>query len=657
MKIKNLFAIAALLLGSASASAQIYSGNFKIQASAAFAGKYEITDFSNDFVIPEDGIVTIPATLTNTSGDDYQIVAIADGAFANFGNPGREIRLDIKGVSFAKEIKYIGTNAFADFGNLATVTFAENSELTTIGSGAFAQDPMLKSISFANCPNLVYFTDNGLVKSGTNSYTTPFVNATVPTNTRLTSITLNTKTADFGLALQKIENLATVNIKDTKIRTLNGNALQGNKKITALELPAKPVYSEDDGSLVRTEAVVLADNALNGTAIATLTINGNVAANGIGALGVPMTVVTAPAVSVPALTTVTITGDVAAGGIKAGAFKDNTKLANVTIQGDVVAGAVVAGAFENAGTAAAAAPGTGIKLTVTASKAVNTAFDQKAFVAATTAADPGTNDVSLALDPDAGAPVIWRAVIVEAPADPGKIFVETNDNTTYFAKYHATAKISVKRGAGDIVVYSAYADGTNIYMDPLYSQADKYVFGATAAEITATPALANAVNVVIKVKGTSSLLKTDEETGKKYIEYAGALAGDLIGMRYKADASILNGIKYNAHITNQAVNAEAGTGNQMWALKKISTNGLKWGLIDNEGTFYINDAFYIEVAKPAPGARVNVIWLDEEGNTTAIQKVETKSANSDAIYNLRGEKVNAAYKGLVIKNGKKFIQK
>ena len=46
------------------------------------------------------------------------------------------------------------------------------------------------------------------------------------------------------------------------------------------------------------------------------------------------------------------------------------------------------------------------------------------------------------------------------------------------------------------------------------------------------------------------------------------------------------------------------------------------------------------------------------GGATAIQgaKVVTVAGNS-AIYNLAGQKVNASYKGIVIKDGKKYIQK
>ena len=57
------------------------------------------------------------------------------------------------------------------------------------------------------------------------------------------------------------------------------------------------------------------------------------------------------------------------------------------------------------------------------------------------------------------------------------------------------------------------------------------------------------------------------------------------------------------------------------------------------------------------GANYTPIKIYFAGGETAINSVK-KAANTDgAIYNIAGQKVNASYKGLVIKNGKKYIQK
>lgn len=55
------------------------------------------------------------------------------------------------------------------------------------------------------------------------------------------------------------------------------------------------------------------------------------------------------------------------------------------------------------------------------------------------------------------------------------------------------------------------------------------------------------------------------------------------------------------------------------------------------------------------GASAKLNFDDEE--TTGITNVNAAESNDDTLYNLAGQKVNAAYKGIVIKNGKKYLVK
>ena len=55
------------------------------------------------------------------------------------------------------------------------------------------------------------------------------------------------------------------------------------------------------------------------------------------------------------------------------------------------------------------------------------------------------------------------------------------------------------------------------------------------------------------------------------------------------------------------------------------------------------------------GASAKLNFNDEE--TTGITNVNAAESNDDTLYNLAGQKVNAAYKGIVIKNGKKYLVK
>jgi len=69
------------------------------------------------------------------------------------------------------------------------------------------------------------------------------------------------------------------------------------------------------------------------------------------------------------------------------------------------------------------------------------------------------------------------------------------------------------------------------------------------------------------------------------------------------------------------------------------------------------DAMIFYQCGKIPGKHVitNVKVLDLEG--TGIKDVKAAKAQDGARYNLAGQKVDAAYKGIVIQNGKKFIQK
>lgn len=60
----------------------------------------------------------------------------------------------------------------------------------------------------------------------------------------------------------------------------------------------------------------------------------------------------------------------------------------------------------------------------------------------------------------------------------------------------------------------------------------------------------------------------------------------------------------------------------------------------------------------AEEASINVksIYLTKSSAPTSVQKVEL-NVNDGAVYNLAGQKVDASYKGIVIKNGKKYINK
>ncbi len=69
------------------------------------------------------------------------------------------------------------------------------------------------------------------------------------------------------------------------------------------------------------------------------------------------------------------------------------------------------------------------------------------------------------------------------------------------------------------------------------------------------------------------------------------------------------------------------------------------------GTAFTADKAYLPASVGAKS--LNIVF----GGTTAINSVQAETTANDAVYNLAGQRVEADYKGIVIKNGKKYINK
>ncbi len=98
-------------------------------------------------------LVEIPETVTEeTTGNTYTVVAIGENAFAPAWDAGWEDMMSsrIKNISIPKTVKTIGKNAFSEANKLETITFAEGSQLTSIGEHAFDTCSTLKSIALPN---------------------------------------------------------------------------------------------------------------------------------------------------------------------------------------------------------------------------------------------------------------------------------------------------------------------------------------------------------------------------------------------------------------------------------------------------------------------------------------------------------------------------
>lgn len=126
-----------------------------------------------------------------------------------------------------------------------------------------------------------------------------------------------------------------------------------------------------------------------------------------------------------------------------------------------------------------------------------------------------------------------------------------------------------------------------------------------------------------------------------------------------------NDLNFKTFIDTEAKKQQVGSTNIYFCgnwKEALLTDGTQW-IIKNEGI----NASIVKAAgvKISPfrayftgipqGSSAKLNFDDEE--TTGITNVNAAESNDDTLYNLAGQKVNAAYKGIVIKNGKKYLVK
>lgn len=85
----------------------------------------------------------------------------------------------------------------------------------------------------------------------------------------------------------------------------------------------------------------------------------------------------------------------------------------------------------------------------------------------------------------------------------------------------------------------------------------------------------------------------------------------------------------------------------------VKNDGIHASVVKANGTKISPFRAYFKGIPEGASAKLNFI----DGEATGINGVNAEAAADGAIYNLAGQKVSAAYKGIVIKNGKKYLMK
>lgn len=215
----------------------------------------------------------------------------------------------------------------------------------------------------------------------------------------------------------------------------------------------------------------------------------------------------------------------------------------------------------------------------------------------------------------------------------------------YYVKFKNTLTSPIKIKATDAKVYAAYldADTKELNMQMFKSKGGYYHIAQG--------------DVVLMLTSLSAVPYTGEDAlvaGTSWLDVAGTVG----------DIDEVNQLKYvTAEDGELRSNIEAdapATTPDIFGWINNATNGYGFQKITSGKTFP-KGTLYVLAKAPAEGAAARVIWRDENGNiedeTTAIEGIVEAKAENGVIYNVAGQKVNASYKGLVIKDGKKYMNK
>lgn len=567
-------------------------------------------------------------------------------------------------------VNEIGT-VFANCEVLTTITNLEVSSITTVADGAFEEDINLTSLEFPTSLTAVNGSPfKGCVKL-----------AELTFNNDGTALTIGDAANNiFGTTLDALTTLKVVAPATDPLTTANVSiataALTGCTNITTLEFAKDGIFSGDIATFALKEtedATITFGNIAAGTTIATIT---GPTGTKTTALTIGDYAMTAAAAIVDGIVSKATVGAITDGSIldAIGQAKElevtgavtaiaaptapNAVLTTINFNDVTIpAGAIATGAFDETN-----APALTDVTWTPADDDATAAFAQDAFGAASVGAaakvtlhtTTAVGDGEYALNEANLYNVIFDATA--AVTDPETITVLGNASATFYygkAQFAAPTKIAKETADGEqVAVYSAFVDASDnkIYMDQLAIVDGYFVVAANKP-------------VVIRMKSPKAPVDMTEEDagyvegGKKATVVVEDAAGADPTMRYDNGGNIVNELEINNILYSSDYIGTNFVGKTLYAMK----NPAKVGIMDfgkvNKKSYLPAGSLYVQTDETISAARLEVVWLDGS-DATAIQSIiEKKGAESDVIYNLAGQKVGASYKGIVIKNGKKMIQK
>lgn len=150
---------------------------------------------------------------------------------------------------------------------------------------------------------------------------------------------------------------------------------------------------------------------------------------------------------------------------------------------------------------------------------------------------------------------------------------------------------------------------------------------------------------------------TDKKVTDDYVELTaegGFKAGDVVS---------ITGVYNNASEKNAAIAIFSGKVGEEASILFKTDNFINARLVNDDPTAQTytltQDAATLQLGRNGnTGACITKLTVVRGGTPTGISNVEASaSAKSSALYNLAGQQVSESYKGIVVKNGKKYLNK
>ncbi len=629
-------------------------------------------------MLSTNAFAATPVTWANTTlRYSYDADAVAAGAtiigFVNELPAASQVTLEIPATVLQSDNKTpinvvaIKANAFEGNTNIQTLTIAD-ANVATINDEAFKGCTALESVTFGKAVTTIGTTAGKGAFSGCTKLATVTFNAANAAQTIAAGAFANTAITSLDLTPTKVAALnplfQTVGAQVTEIKlpatltSIEANAFSGLTKLTSIDFTecnavagiAIEANAFKDAMKITSFTVpgvvtALKDDAFAGSYITALTIDAtddtHPLAVGEGTNGIGATKITSLTVNGVNLT------------IAKGAFKDAAALATVTFSGgDLATGAVAQGAFAKTGTqkiAVSYSPTDDASTTAFAKDAFSSGATDATYVTFTTTETYG-GLIATALGWSTAGDTYGVKLAYEVT--PLTIDVYKNGGSfayggfTVPAAYANGIKIAKNQGTDgktNVMVYGAYFDNIDkigkksaVMMDQLHLIGGFYYLPA----------------------GTKFIVKSSSEDKVVFTEMTAAekAANDSRHMNAIGGAD-QNEIQVYAGPADCYANSLFVANKTIYFLRDLA-GGKEFGWKQREDDSVIKAGqLYLIFDGKASAARLDVVWLDgSEEDATAIKAVKT-AAEKGAIYNLAGQKVNAAYKGVVIKDGKKYIQK